>query len=367
MPSRLSSLDALRGFIMMVMALDHANAFIAHAHPSPEFWTGPFSSYSDSLAFLTRLVTHLAAPGFFFLMGAGITLFAQSRAAMGWSEGKIAQHFMVRGLILIAVQFLIENPAWQLGSILTGSGQLLPAYVGVLYGLGGCMIFAALLRRLPTVPLIITSAILLLLPEIVIRIFRPDLSGPEWLGLLLLPSFTDTITVYYPIIPWLGITGFGLLFGRALLADRERAYRWAGMAGGILLVAFFIIRGIGEFGNIRVFAATNWITFFNVVKYPPSLVFVCLTLGIDLLLLYLFSRTESFFRPLVVYGRSPLFFYVAHLYLYAIIGILFFPNGTEIARMYPVWLIGLAILYVLCHWYGRFKARQAPDSLWRFA
>ncbi len=364
--NRLQPLDALRGFIMMVMALDHANAFIARAHPRPEFWSGPFPVYADPLAFLTRFVTHLAAPGFFFLMGAGITLFADSRRKLGWSEWAITQHFLVRGLILVALQFLIENPAWQMGAILRGEGSLFPVYVGVLYGLGGCMILAAFLRRLPSTPLIAVSLICLLLPEVVIRLFQPA-SDSTLLGLVLLPSFTDLVTVYYPVIPWLALTGFGLLFGRALLQNRERVYRWSAIVGTGLLVVFFMVRALGSFGNIRSFVAVDWMDFLNVVKYPPSLVFVLFTIGVALLLLYLFSRVESLARPLTVYGRSPLFFYLTHLYLYGLIGFIFFPAGTSIARMYPAWLIGLAILYLMCGWYGKFKMRQAPNSIWRFA
>lgn len=82
-PTRLPPLDALRGLLMAVMALDHANIFVARRHPPPEMWSGPFPRYDDALTFLTRFVTHLAAPGFFFLMGAGMFLFALARRRLG--------------------------------------------------------------------------------------------------------------------------------------------------------------------------------------------------------------------------------------------------------------------------------------------
>jgi uncharacterized membrane protein len=106
-----------------------------------------------------------------------------------------------------------------------------------------------------------------------------------------------------------------------------------------------------------------------VVKYPPSLPFIFLTLGIDLLLLAAFVRIESGVRrwnPLVVFGSSPLFFYIAHLYLYKVIGETFYPRGTQLLSMYPLWLGGLVILYPLCWLFGRFKQRQPLNSLWRF-
>lgn len=364
---RLQPLDALRGFIMIVMALDHASLFIAHVHPRPEFWSGSFPVYTEALAFLTRFVTHLAAPGFFFLMGAAITLFANAHRERGWTETALTQHFIARGLLLVALQFVLENAAWQIGAILTGGGSLLPVYFGVLYGLGGAMFLAAFLRRAPPSLLAVLSLTLLLLPEVLIRSDFPlDFLSPL-IGPLLIPLATGWATIYYPILPWLGLAGLGLLFGRLLLQDRQRTYQRSAVAGVALLALFVVVRALDGFGNIRPAAGPGWINFLNVVKYPPSLAFVLLTLGANLLLLSLFSRLESWTKPLVVFGRSPLFFYIAHLYLYGLLGFFFFPEGTGILKMYPIWLIGLAILYFLCLGYGRFKSRQAPDSLWRFA
>src|SRR5262245_23693850 len=114
-PARLLPLDMVRGLLMIVMALDHANLFIAHQHSSGEFWNRPLPHYESAIAFLTRFVTHMAAPGFFFLMGAGMILFAEARRDLGWSEWRIARQFVVRGLALIGLQMLVENPAWQFG------------------------------------------------------------------------------------------------------------------------------------------------------------------------------------------------------------------------------------------------------------
>jgi hypothetical protein len=125
----------------------------------------------------------------------------------------------------------------------------------------------------------------------------------------------------------------------------------------------------GGFGNIRAPEGDGWVAFLNVVKYPPSIVFLLLTLGADLLLLGLLARAgsalEGWGRPLVVFGQSPLLFYIAHLYLYGVVGLLVAPRGMPIARMYPYWLAGLVVLYFVCRWYGGFKRWQAPDSVWR--
>ena len=112
---RLFAVDALRGLIMVLMALDHANHFVAHKHPPSEIWDGVFPVYYDPLAFVTRLVTHLAAPGFFLLMGLGMALFARSRREKGWSRWAVVRHFWTRGLVLILVQLLIVDRAWESG------------------------------------------------------------------------------------------------------------------------------------------------------------------------------------------------------------------------------------------------------------
>jgi uncharacterized membrane protein len=95
---RLSPLDSLRGFIMVVMALDHANSFISHGKRELELWYFLFPNYNDDvLAFLTRFVTHLVAPGFFFLMGVDMALFTLSCRARDWTNRQIITHFLLRG------------------------------------------------------------------------------------------------------------------------------------------------------------------------------------------------------------------------------------------------------------------------------
>lgn len=161
---RYTSLDSLRGFIMVVMALDHANSFISHGKRELELWYFLFPNYeSDALAFLTRFVTHLAAPGFFFLMGAGMALFTLSRRVRSWTNRQIIGHFLLRGALLILFQFLLENPAWDIG---TDSSLL--DYFGVLYGLGGAMMIGSLLVLLPVTAVLPLSILLILTTEAIL-------------------------------------------------------------------------------------------------------------------------------------------------------------------------------------------------------
>src|SRR5215471_13421928 len=107
--SRYYSVDALRGLIMMIMAIDHASAFIARQHAS-EFWAGAMTAYDSAFPFLTRWITHLCAPGFFFLMGAGIYWFAAAREESGWSKGRVAGRTALRGLAIFLVAQVLEGP-----------------------------------------------------------------------------------------------------------------------------------------------------------------------------------------------------------------------------------------------------------------
>lgn len=379
--TRLQALDAQRGFIMILMAVDHASAFVARIHHF-EFWGEPLPYYGAVLPFVTRWVSHLCAPGFFFLMGTGMALFGESRRRTGWSEGRITGHFVKRGIVLLIVEQIIENPAWILGAIGAagsdgsdgfndvpgGGGQIFLA-LGVLYALGGAMIVGAVLLRAATsvVATISVAAIL------ITQLGTPDetrvavLYAP-WLRLLLIPGHTNAWFVLYPLVPWMGLTGLGIIFGQRVAAQPTRLSRSAAIAGVALLVSFAAVRLANGFGNIHTDAQPGWIGFLNVTKYPPSAAFVLVTLGVNGLLLAAFACSGSVVSrwafPLLTFGRSPLFFYIVHLYLFALIGFAF-PNGTTLPRMYLVWVAALFALYPVCRSYERFKHHTTPDSLWR--
>jgi len=113
----------------------------------------------------------------------------------------------------------------------------------------------------------------------------------------------------------------------------------------------------------------GWMGFLNVVKYPPSLVFLAITLGANLLLLEMWRRAEpclqSPYHPFLVFGRAPLFFYLLHLWVYSLLGLLF-KTGSGWLTLYFFWLLGLVILYPLCYWYNGFKCHKPLTSFWRF-
>jgi len=369
--SRVLALDEMRGLIMVLMALDHANYFVAQKHSSGEYWAGAFPVYHDALAFLTRLVTHLAAPGFFFIMGAGMWLFVNSRQTQGWTRWAITGHFFIRGLLLIALQLLIVNRAWELSP----GGWAVRLYIGVLFALGGAMILGGLLLPMGAKSLLVLSFLLFVGMEFLVPAPKlwGTLSSDNMLGqlklLLVYPGGTANLWSNYPLLPWLELVLLGMVFGRWLLHDPRQAFDRALRLGLVFLLAFVVIRWLDGFGNIRPREGNTWIDFLNVVKYPPSMAFTLMTMGVNLLLLSWFGRApvsqQIFQRPLATFGRAPLFFYVTHLFLYAGIGRLFTPGGISILGMYPYWIVGLLILYPLSGWYSRFKRGQPASSPWR--
>jgi uncharacterized membrane protein len=369
-PVRLFAVDALRGAIMVFMALDHANYFIAKQHSTGEYWGGPFPHYDSALAFMTRLVTHFCAPGFFLLMGMGMYLFAQTRRKQGWGEGQIRQHFIIRGAILIILQLTIVNFAWTL--IPT---EFVSIYIGVLFALGGTMILGSFLLGLTPPVLMALAGILFIGTEFLVPAphwwNKLSVSGIDALNpLLIRPGGTMALWSNYPILPWLELVVFGILFGSWLVKDQGKAYNRVLKLGLLMLVTFIVMRALDGFGNIRPREGDSWIDFFNMVKYPPAITFTLFTTGVNLIVLNLFYRVgkkgSQALHPLVVFGRSPLFFYVLHLYLYGLLGIAITPKGTSLPVMYLFWILGLAILYPVCRWYGGFKHRQSVNSIIRF-
>jgi uncharacterized membrane protein len=374
--NRLLPLDGLRGLILILMAIDHANYFVARTHPTGEFWGVPLPQYDSLAEFLTRFVTHMCAPGFFFLMGVGMVLFASSRRSLGWPGSKISKHLLLRGLILIFLQFFLINSAWVLGPVSAlkppGAGETVWIYFGVLAALGATMVIGTLFLRLKTSLLLGLSTIIIVGTQFLV----PDPGHASHLyspliRILYIPGRTGIFQAFYPVIPWLGIVVFGFAFGKWLLKDRIQAYKRAFFLGTIFIILFFVVRASGGFGNIHPLAGSDLISFLNVTKYPPSLAFTLLNIGLCLVFIWIISIGEDTLqrwgKPILVFGRSSLFFYALHLYLFAVIGLFFASRGgSGLAVMYPIWLIALGILYPLCLFYGRFKKKKPVHSLWRF-
>lgn len=378
---RLPSIDVLRGLIMVVMALDHVSLMVGRFHSS-EMWAGAWTHYSSSLAFLTRFASHFCAPGFFFLMGAGMSLMASSRAAHGWRARRISRAILIRGLVLIAVSTLVEVPAF-LTAILSGPpdpaaspefaipGMTEPRWVlTVLFALGASMVLSAALIHAGAVVWTVLAMGALLGTAL-------TTPGPEHFDtpygfartVLMLSRWSHGVWSQYPVIPWFGITALGILFGKWIVADRRAAFRslpWIGMGA---VAAALALRAAGGFGNLRAPRDGTWIEFLNFIKYPPALVFTLFMVGGNLLLLAGIERLQLWIHRagaiLRVFGQAPLAFYLAHLWLFAIVGAIAFRGGTGYLAVYLVWIAGLVPLYLLTRWYRDVKMRKPEDSWWR--
>jgi len=356
------------------MAVDHASYFIARVHPL-EIWSTPPPYYADTVAFLTRWLTHLCAPGFFMLMGIGIVYFAESRVAAGWSSGRITRFLAMRGVVLLLVQQFLENPAWLMGTLsidpaveatmptLPGPGGELILAFAVLSALGVAMMVGSVLWRAPGWLLGALMAIVL----VTSRDLTPASSAaldPQsvWMQLLFVPGHTGILQNLYPWVPWLFPMMAGLLVARAIRTNAVSMTTGLLSRGALLIGLFVIARWVGGDPHPPSGGSIGWLT---VTKYPPSGAFFFLMLGLNLLLLSALARWPArWLAPLEVYGRAPFFFYLAHLWMFGALS-WFFPMGTSFGVMYLVWAAVVVALYPMCTRYAQFKFSKPPTSLWR--
>lgn len=363
---RIPSLDFWRGVIMMFMALDHANIFISSFHHTSEFWNLPLPAYPTIAHFLTRFVTHFSAPGFFLLMGIGMAFFARARKQGGWTEARITAYFLKRGALLVLMQFIVENPIWMIGGSVKDLG-----YLGVLVALGFSMMGWSVLRLLNRYWILLLSLAFIsstLMFPISDELFS---NSPLFLKILFIPEKSKLFRIYYPVLPWIGIAGMGVFAGRQLLKNRSSAFRQFLLSGLASLALFAIFRTLIGFGNIHEVESATLYNVLNLTKYPPELNFILLTVGMNLICL---SLCEGIYKKYAgvrsrllgyveTFGNVPLFFYFAHLLIFALIGRVIRDQG--LIATYAVWLAALVPLYYLCKYYRSFKFGKPAGSIWR--
>jgi uncharacterized membrane protein len=364
---RLPAVDAMRGLVMVLMTVDHAS----HAFNAGRYVTDSMAMYQPGSVipvaqFLVRWVTHLCAPTFVFLAGLALAFSVARKRSSGISERRIDGDLIVRGLFIMAL-----DPLWM--SLGFGGGTIFQ----VLYAIGGGLCCMALLRRMGTRALLAAGLALMLAGEALAGLSagsgggRP--SGP--IGALLVTGgrLGGVGYVLYPLLPWLAYMILGLGAGRLLVRRKiEKPVPCFTLAGFLLLALFVLVRGLNGYGNMLLYrddlSLVQWL---HVSKYPPSLSFALLTLGLMCLALAVFFRVYSSERisggaPLLVFGRTPLFFYVLHVHLLGGAAVLLglWEKGG-LLEAFTAAIAVLLALYPLCRWYGRFK-RSHPGSLLRF-
>lgn len=375
LPHRVLTIDFVRGLAVVLMALDHASLYWNEGRGSMEGLQGFRPIFPDLLQFLVRFVSHWCAPTFIFLAGTSLALSEVNRLKKGTTEWEITKHFIIRGLVLLAIE-------WTLIALIFSAA---PFYFGVLACIGIGIIIFAFLRLLPTRAILVFSLTLLLFSPLMFYFVYSDIAFALPASLYYFQvAFFDPVWPYglYPLIPWIGIMGLGYVFGhwvqkqQQLSNGNQLIAKRLAIIGAFCLGAFVIFR-IGPI-NIPGGWPFNYLAaesfsldhFFLLAKYPPSLVFLFWTLGGMCLALSAGFKLQNqlWFQkwtiPIVVFGTTPLFFYVAHLYLYSIVPITFsLLNSFSLLTTLIVWFLGLMILHPLCLRFQMIKKRYFDSPL----
>ena len=360
---RYVAIDMLRGVAMLAMALDHA-AYFART----EFVAESFNSIRPTIEswphMLTGFVTNIASGIFFTLAGTSVAFFEKSRRKQGWSEGRITRFLLTRALILLALDQLINRLVYQMDFAVT-----------VLTAIAFCLAVIAFARRLP-LPAIAAAGLglLLIYPLIVTQFpYDPAQPPPDLIKALFLFGMDAPPFVEFPALGWLGLVLLGYVWGRLLLAGKTAVsprLLWVALAG---FAAFLALRLLGGYGNLLPYQPDwPWFYFFIENKQPPSLTYLLLNLSVAVVILAAIKRVE---RPLArsapgwaltVLGQTSLFFFVAHLFLYAFgLAVLIPPTslpGMGIVRGYLISGLGVLILIPVCAGYRRLRRRYSVLS-----
>lgn len=353
---RVEAVDWVRGLAMILMALGHSLVFIRLPSIGEEFpWFVP--NYPTYLHFISRFLTHYAPTTFLFLAGASVIFASEHRIQKKSSESLISLYFLKRGIIFIILQFTIVNFAFSWGA---------KHYFGVLSMIGTVIIVLSLFRLVPGIGLILLSCGLMIATSLILRTFpfQPEASENFFCEILLYANIKHgSLWVRYPVLPWLTVGLLGCGFGKALLSDRDKAFRWAWTMADIALVLFVILRLTKQFGNLHEYQGGNLIDFLVTSKYPPSICFLLWTLAgmaIALSLLHLVRERKFmrlfFWNVVALFGKVPLFFYIVHVWVYKYLPkLLGLP--PKLGWAYVLCILGLFFLYYICRGYLSLKHR----------
>jgi uncharacterized membrane protein len=377
---RVEAVDVLRGAVMVLMALDHTRDYFGDASIDPT----DLSQVSPAL-FLTRWVTHFCAPVFAFLAGAGAYL----AGTRGRSRSDLAAFLASRGLWLIVLEVTVVRIALFFDPVNA------PVILTVLWSIGASFVVLAGLVWLPS-RAVGAIGVLLIATHGLAGGFVPGSGSPAAsraaFALLLRPgpvplSGDVDVFVGYPLLPWLGVAAAGYGFGEVIRLEPARRRRVMWTMGVAMTVLFVILRAWGVGGEPRVWTAQatpllTALSFLNCTKQPPSPLFVLMTLGPAIAALAVIDRVGvrgPVGRGLVTFGRTPLFYFLLHLYvihgLAVLAGLLRGlpvawqfspaalgrpPEGWSLGLpgIYAAWAVVVAVLYLPCRWFSRVKARH---------
>ena len=388
------SVDALRGFVMIVMALDHVRDFIHRGAMSGRSPTD--LSSATPILFMTRWVTHICAPAFMFTAGIGAYFYWKgsnpAEAGHHRTKAQLSAFLVTRGLWLIVLEITVMRLAYNFNL-----DQSYPFLLLILWGLGLCMIVLALLVWLPIPLLAAVSVATIVLHHLADGIDARRLGWAAPLGYVLhqvggFPFAGHLFITPYPLIPWVAVMALGFCLGPILELPSEQRQRIMFRLGIGVVIAFLVVRLVNRYGDGEPWswgdsALYTVLWFLNTTKYPPSLQFLLMTLGPALILLSSFDR-RSFSRtnPLIVFGRVPLFYFVlhfvaAHVASFVLAVVTYGPSAVTFMRQpvpsmggnansfppnfgwdlwvaYAVWVAIVVALYPACRWFASLKERK---------
>ena len=384
---RIESIDLLRGLIMILMALDHTRDFFHSSGFNPR-------DVTDPALFLTRWITHICAPTFIFLAGLSAYLYRTH----GRTTSQVSWFVLTRGLWLIFLSLTLVHFAWSLS---VGSSVFV---LQVIWAIGASMVALAGLVYLPLWAIAAIALAMIFGHNLLDGIQAQQFGSAAWIWHILhqrgsiYPVPDIRLIVAYPLIPWIGVMAAGYALGPLYQLDAGTRRRWLLGLGTAVTAGFFLLRATNLYGDPVAWSGQanhlyTFLSFLNCEKYPPSLLYLMMTLGPVLLLLALFEGLQgrlALFEAVghkvaqwvVVFGRVPFFFYVIHLvwiqllasaFALLTVGDLAWLTGgydldnsarphLSLAGVYVAWAIVVVTLYPVCKWFARLK--QTRNEWW---
>lgn len=372
---RVEAIDLLRGAVMILMALDHTRDFLGIRGVNP---TDP--AQTTIPLFYTRWFTHFCAPVFFFLMGTGAYLSLRTK-----SKRQLSRFLFTRGLWLIFLELTIFRC---LG--LQFNFDYHVTVLNVLWALGWAMIVLSVLVHVPLAWIVAFGLVTIAGHDLLDSI---QSSNPIW-SILHCPGFlvnraAHAVLVSYPLIPWIGVTAAGYGLGRIYNWTSQRRKAFLLSVGLVSIALFLILRTLNVYGDPSRWSAQSStgrtvLLFLNTNKYPPSLLFLLMTLGPALVFLWAFdARTPRLLRPALVFGRVPMFYFLLHIPLIHLIALAVccaryghihwvFESptvaqipfaappgwGFSLPFVYLMWIGIVFLLYPVCRWFAGVKQRH---------
>lgn len=371
---RLDSVDLLRGLVMVVMALDHTRDFFGAGGLNPR-------DVADPALFLTRWVTHFCAPIFIFLAGVSAYLYG----TRGRSTGEISRFLVTRGFWLVVLEFTVVRAGWFFG---VGVDFFM---MQVIWAIGASMMALAGLVWLPRRAICAVAIGLIAGHNLLDGVHARDLGAAGWLwNILHEPAVLSLasgakLRVLYPLIPWIGVMAAGYALGPVFTRPFEERVRLLVRLGAATVAGFVALRLSNLYGDpapwiVQDSLLSTVLSLLNVEKYPPSLLYLMMTLGPGLLLLAALEHARGRIAAwITTFGRVPLLYYVAHIFLIhalavAVASLLLgdaswligsVPGtrpagwGFGLPVVYAVWMVVVIALHPICRWFAEVKRRRS--------